>query len=165
MGIKNFLKPNKNKILIWVVLILILVFFLYDLLFLLNFIQSYNALYISSYFLLYSAIHIPLAIIIVLLLTYPSACYIHNTKNWFRGVAYYFAAYVVLSLLVVQLINLYNIQFGNRCSKDDDCIRVCDWAQSKRYIELSGRNYPHCISNGFPICDKNQCKLIDIPLN
>ena len=159
MNFKEFFKPNKTKIFICILLVIIGIFTtfvgykiieLFTPIFILPF-KLYEVGFIIKlyYFLDYpfsSAnllfINIPtyLTIIIFFLLAYLPACYINKNRKWFKGIAVFLITFLIISTSTIFAIAYWNLFFGFSCSKDSDCLYACegslDFVYNYRYVTL-----------------------------
>lgn len=100
----------------------------------------------------------PLAVAIVLYVTYLFGCYICVNKKLIEGVLLYFAALFIIGGTLIFSAYGYNQLFAFSCEKDSDCIIVCDdiWGDfsvNNKYIAL----LQDSCSLGPPVCVNYRC--------
>lgn len=174
--LKKLLKPNKKKV--FVSLILVLLFLSPILLMLLLSLLSDVArnpiieVVVASYFTLF---HVPITVflglgswivfLIMLLLlaltAYLIGCYIVESKEWLKGIVLFVVSLWVLGLVTTTVIGAYNAAFGHSCQTDEDCIFICgSGAVNRQYIPIRD---PFIIIDCFEtyaVCENNRCKAI-----
>lgn len=167
MGVKEFLKPSKGKvlsaslllgmtvILIWFIdflfssfyypivenIILSIISFPF-LLVIFLFCLFYHSFFLMFKFKVFTFSIILSAIlisVIVLILTYVFGCYINRSKKVVKGLALFLVAFLTVFVAIFILIEeVYNPLFGYSCDIDNDCFYNWDIGSvNYKYIALS----------------------------
>lgn len=176
MGVKEFLKPSKGKILTTLLLFGISLFFV----FLAYILYPFSEILFFPLFLamiLYVSI-IPLIFFIPF--NYLFACYIIRNKKWLKNIIIYLIAFMIFSVALFFAIMGYNYTFARFCNADSDCfvqegggISIGQVFNDK-YIPLANPYGTYGggqvdITHGYGICENNRCRLfmcaIDVVFN
>jgi hypothetical protein len=150
---KDFLRPNKRKVLISILLIGISGF--------LTFVPPLPYIILPFHFPMLLFYNIPnyLTIVIFVLVSYPFGCYIAKSKKWVKGFFLYLATFIAVSAAIVFSISFYNENFGRSCSRDSECKFICGaGAVNNKFIYLKD---PFLIMDCrfmVAICENNRCE-------
>jgi hypothetical protein len=170
MDLKSFIRPNRRKILISLLLIGITTFtYIAPSLTVNIFPISVIFLFASFPFFfgsqLFDSAPVYFSIAIYLLLAYPFACYINQERPWIGGwfdkVVLYLFLYVILSFLIYTGVGFYNDTIGRSCVTDTDCKFVCGAGYvNNQHITLGGGIWGHgdCVGPFFPHCENKKCE-------
>ncbi|MBI2575066.1 hypothetical protein HYV82_04225 [Candidatus Woesearchaeota archaeon] len=160
MGLKEFLKPDKGKILISLLLMLLSVGLMFGIA-----TTGSVALYIDVFIpVLIIFISLPIfAITAFFLLSYFFACYISKDKKWFKGILIYLVCFLIAFPLSVFLIGVYDDTVARSCSSDKDCRHVCGaGAVNNLYVPLiEPLHFGTCSHNPVAFCGNKKCKTED----
>jgi len=150
---KDFLKPNKTKILISILLMSSSGF--------LTFLPFLPYIIFPFYFPMLLFYNIPnyLTIIIFILVSYPFSCYIAKSKKWVKGYFLYLATFIIISAAIVLAISFYNDSFGRSCNTDSECNFICGaGAVNNKFIHLKDPFTLIDCRFTVAICENNECK-------
>lgn len=164
MKLKEFFKPDKMKIGISFLLILLFVFMSFFVS------KSSHSLFLRPFYYSYIFVILllsagPMTIIIkictIVFITYFSACYMSINKSIIKGIILYFASLVAIPGVLLLLIYGYNYAFGFSCDNDSDCSFKSDiagdFAVNDRYIHILDDSYGYEV----PVCVNSRCTTIE----
>lgn len=155
MNWKEFLKPEKRKILISILLIGIAAFFTFVSLLLYIISPFYFAM------ILFYSIPIYFTIIIFVLVSYPFGCYIAKNRKWLKGIVFYLITFIIVSVGITFTIFGYNEVFGRSCNTDFDCKFICGAeGVNERFIHLKDPFVHRDCRPSVAICKNNKCRAL-----
>ncbi len=168
MSIKDLLKPNKSKILVFISIIV-------GFLLLGVFILLFTVSVYTTPSKLQAILSFPFALIILLLgqkpmfflfliliiltLTYFFGCYIITSKKWAKGIILYIFCYLLIVMVTIFMVKTYNETYAHSCTTDLDCNFYCGIGSvNNKYIDLYEMfRDERCDGSKHAVCESNLC--------
>ncbi len=178
MELEEFLKPEKEKIKYFALLIGLTVVVMAILFWLLQNLYSitygtpfvFVALLLIPFFYLSVIFSIMLAVSLpfffaplVVVLSYFSASFIFARKKLLRGIVLYFVLLFALSFAIAAGISGYNEIVGHACSTDAECFFTCGLGAHNGFFILLKDPFilTDCFGFNPVVCKSNRCAILD----